>query len=58
MAMIVVIAIYLPLEWMYSRFMAKIAVNLVTPKAAAKQELLFNELASEVALLNIRVRLK
>jgi hypothetical protein len=27
-------------------------LNLVTPKAAAKQELLFNKLASEVGLLN------
>jgi hypothetical protein len=33
--------------------MAMIAVNLVTPKAAAKQELLFNKPALEVGLLNI-----
>jgi len=38
--------------------MAMIAVNLVAPKAAAKQELLFDKLASEASLLNTQVRLK
>jgi hypothetical protein len=33
--------------------MALIAVNLVTPRAAAKQELLVNKPASEVVSLNI-----
>jgi hypothetical protein len=32
-------------------------MNLVTPKAAAKCELLFNKLTSEASLLNILVRL-
>jgi hypothetical protein len=33
-------------------------MNLVKPKAAAKHELLFNQPASEMGLLNIKVRLK
>jgi hypothetical protein len=33
-------------------------MTLVTPKDRAKHELLFNEPASEVGLLNIQVRLK
>ncbi len=33
-------------------------MDLVTPKAGAKHELLFNEPASEVGLLNIQVGLK
>jgi hypothetical protein len=33
-------------------------MHLVTPKAGAKHELLFNELAQEVGLLNIKVGLK
>jgi hypothetical protein len=35
-----------------------IALNFVTPKAAAKNELLLNKKASEVGLLIIQVRLK
>jgi hypothetical protein len=39
-----------------TRIMFLSFVNEVTPKAAAKLDLLFNKLASEVVLLNIKVR--
>ncbi len=35
-----------------TRFITNAALDLVTPKAGAKHELLFNETASEVGLLN------
>ncbi len=35
-----------------TKYIAMTVVNLVTPKAAAKHELLFNKLVSEVGLLN------
>jgi hypothetical protein len=41
-----------------TKIISLIFVNLATPKAQAKQEFLFNKLASEVGLLNIYVILK
>jgi hypothetical protein len=40
---------------MTTKYIAMIAINLATPKAVAKQELLFNKLASETGLLNIYI---
>jgi hypothetical protein len=38
-----------------TEYIIKIVMFLVTPKAAAKQELLFNKPASEASSLNIRL---
>ncbi len=38
-----------------TKFIAMTVINFVTPKAEAKNELLFNKLGSEVGLLNIQV---
>jgi hypothetical protein len=40
------------------KFIAMNVENLVTPKAGAKHELLFNKRASEAGLLNVYVRFK
>jgi len=41
-----------------TQYIIMIVMILVTPKVKAKHELLFNKLASEVGLLNNKVRLK
>ncbi len=41
-----------------TQFIIIVVMNLVAPKADAKNEHLFNKLASVVGLLSIRVRLK